>query len=249
MSELVGDVALVTGGAGAIGRTIVDRLADSGAAIAVLDLAGAEEAAAGVVARGGRALGITVDVRHEEQVDGAVQRVVNELGVPSLLVTSAGVLRTARLFKLTPEEWDLVFETNVTGRFLTGRAVARAMIAAGTGGSIVNIGSITSELVAPGRIHYCTSNAAIAMLSHAMALDLGRHGIRVNTISAGPVDTPMLGGRSQDAERLQRFLERIPLRRLGTADDVADAAVFLASREASYITGSTMYLDGGWLAG
>lgn len=247
VSELVGDVGVVSGGAGAIGREIAHRMVSAGARVGILDITGAEETAE-ALGQPGSAVGVTADVRSEEDVERALSEITDALGVPSMLVTSAGILKTARLFELTPRAWDEVFETNVTGRFLVGRGAARLMIEHGVPGSMVNIGSFTGERVAPGRLHYCASNGAIDMLSRSMALDLGPHRIRVNTVCAGPVDTPMLGSRAQDAERLKRFLRNIPIGRLGTPKDVADAVEYFLGTASGYVTGSTLYLDGGWTA-
>lgn len=248
MNDLIGNVLVVTGGGGAIGRTVARRLASHGAKVAILDTQDSSDLVDELRSSGTESLGLQVDVRDADQVDEAFIQVLEQLGPPDMVVTLAGVLRTARFMELTVEDWDDVFDTNVTGRFLVGQAAARSMRDRGVNGAIVNVGSFTGDRVAPGRLHYCASNGALDMLSRAMAIDLGPS-IRVNTVSSGPVETPMIGGRAQDPERLERFLRQIPLRRLGRPEDIADAVTFLLSPDASYMTGATLHLEGGWLAG
>jgi NAD(P)-dependent dehydrogenase (short-subunit alcohol dehydrogenase family) len=242
-------VALITGGGGGIGRVVARVLADDGVAVALLDID--EEAAAEAVAELGAAKGLAVrgDVRIADEVRRAVDEVVTTLGRIDILVHSAGILKTARLLQLPEEDWDEVYDTNTKGRFLVSKAVAGHMIDRGGGGVMIDVGSITADRVAPGRLHYCVSSAASEALMQAMAVDLGRHGIRVVTISSGPVETQMLGGRADDPDRLARFIEQIPARRIGQPSDVASAVRFLASPDARYVTGSVLRLDGGWHAG
>lgn len=242
-------VTLVTGAGGGIGVAVCRRLAEAGHAVAAADLDPEAAARAVMAARGagGEALAVEMDVRNSASVDKGFERTVTELGHVDNLVTSAGILRTARFHELALADWNDVLETNVKGRFLTSQAVARHLIGRRSGGSVVHISSITAARIAPGRMHYTTSSACIDMLTRAMTIDLGKYGIRVNTVSTGPVDTPMLGWRSRDEARLEKFLERIPLHRLGQPDDVAEAVRFLLSDEATYVDGATLTLDGGWM--
>jgi NAD(P)-dependent dehydrogenase (short-subunit alcohol dehydrogenase family) len=241
-------VTLVTGAGGGIGSAISTTLAEAGHRVVVADLDAS--AAKGVVAAltesGARALAVSMDVRQSASVESGFQQAIGEFGRIDNLVTSAGILRTARFQELTLTDWNDVIDTNVKGRFLASQAMARHLISRGSGGSIVHLSSFTATRIAPGRMHYTTSSACIDMLTLAMTIDLGKYGIRVNTVSTGPVDTPMLGWRAQDPARLEKFLERIPLHRLGQPEDVAAAVRFLLSDKATYIDGATLTLDGGW---
>lgn len=248
MSSSERRVILVTGGGGGIGRAVAKQFSADGAAIGVLDID--EDAARATVASLESEAGIAVraDVRNRDEVQAAVSSVVDRFGGVDVLVHSAGVLKTARLLQLPESDWDEVFDTNAKGRFLTSQAVARDMIRHGRGGVIIDIGSITTERVAPGRLHYCVANATTDALMRAMAVDLGKHGVRVVTVSTGPVETRMLGGRADDPDRLARFTQMIPLGRIAQPEDVARAVRFLASDSARYVTGSVVHLDGGWTA-
>lgn len=241
-------VTLVTGGGGGIGSAICTTLAAAGHGVVVADLdeAAAKRVAATVAQAGGRALAVAMDVRQSASVDNGFKQAIGEFQRIDNLVTSAGILRTARFHELTLTDWNDVLDTNVKGRFLASQSMARHLISRGSGGSIIHLSSFTATRIAPGRMHYTTSSACIDMLTRAMTIDLGKYGIRVNTISTGPVDTQMLGWRSQDPARLEKFLERIPLHRLGQPEDVAEAVRFLLSDGATYIDGATLTLDGGW---
>ena len=241
-------VTLVTGGGGGIGSAICTTLAAAGHAVVAADLdeAAAKRVAEAVAQSGGRALAVAMDVRQSASVENGFQQAIGEFKRIDNLVTSAGILRTARFHELTLTDWNDVIDTNVKGRFLASQSMARHLIARGSGGSIIHLSSFTATRIAPGRMHYTTSSACIDMLTRAMTIDLGKYGIRVNTISTGPVDTAMLGWRSQDPARLEKFLERIPLHRLGQPEDVAEAVRFLLGDGATYIDGATLTLDGGW---
>ncbi|MDX6438041.1 MAG: hypothetical protein QOF45_624 [Gaiellaceae bacterium] len=241
-------VILITGGGGGIGRAVAKHFAADGAAVCAVDID--EDAAQETVADLGSDVGLAVraDVRDREQVEAAVRSAADRFGGVDVVVHCAGVLKTARLLKMPESDWDEVFDTNAKGRFLVSQAAARDMIRHGRGGVIVDIGSITTDRVAPGRLHYCVSNATVDALMRAMAVDLGKHGIRVVTVSTGPVETQMLGGRADDPDRLARFTQMIPLGRIAQPEDVARAVRFLASDSARYVTGSVMHLDGGWTA-
>jgi glucose 1-dehydrogenase/3-oxoacyl-[acyl-carrier protein] reductase len=241
-------VTLVTGGGGGIGSAICTALAAAGHAVVAADLdeTAAKRVAEAVAKSGGRALAVAMDVRQSASVESGFQQAVGKFKQIDNLVTSAGILRTARFHELTLTDWNDVLDTNVKGRFLASQSMARHLIARGSGGSIIHLSSFTATRIAPGRMHYTTSSACIDMLTRAMAIDLGKYGIRVNTISTGPVDTQMLGWRSQDPARLEKFLERIPLHRLGQPEDVAEAVRFLLGDGATYIDGATLTLDGGW---
>jgi NAD(P)-dependent dehydrogenase (short-subunit alcohol dehydrogenase family) len=251
--KLDGKVAVVTG-AGGVGSAVGALLIERGARVAFWDID--PDAVRGCAARLGsqygdkRVCGLAVDVRDRAAVhDAASESADWGGGQIDVLAMCHGVLKTARLLELTEQDWDEVVDTNAKGRFLASQAVARHMIRSGNGGVIIDVGSFTGERIAVGRLHYCAGNAVGDALTRAMAVDLGKYGIRVVSVSSGPIDTPLLGERARDPERLTRFLEHIPLGRLGVPGDVAETVAFLASDEARYWTGGSIALDGGWTAG
>ncbi|HVW42043.1 MAG TPA: SDR family oxidoreductase [Amycolatopsis sp.] len=251
-ARLDGKTAVVTG-AGGVGSAVGALLAARGAKVVFWDVAAGtlRSCVDGLAAEHGpdRVSGIEVDVRDAAAVRAAAVESAQRLGGITILAMCHGVLRTARLLELTEQDWDDVVDTNTKGRFLVSQAVAREMIAARNGGVIVDVGSFTGERIAVGRLHYCAGNAVGEVLTKAMAVDLGKYGIRAVSINSGPIDTPLLGERARDPERLSRFLDNIPLRRLGQPSDVAEAVAFVACDEARYWTGGAIALDGGWMAG
>ncbi|MDX6591353.1 MAG: hypothetical protein QOJ13_549 [Gaiellales bacterium] len=231
--SLAGRRALVTGGVSGIGAATARVLAERGATVVTLDRAGGDVAA---------------DVRDEGAVDRGVQEATRLLGgPPDLVVASAGIYRIEPLLSMPATEWDEVLETNLRGVFLTGRAAARALIDAGNPGAIVNLASMAA-LVADASeptAHYNASKAGVVALTRQMAVELAPHGIRVNCVCPGVIDTPMLR-LMDDPEAGERYVrESVPLGRLGTAEEVARAIAFLASAEAAYITGVALPIDGG----
>lgn len=248
--QLADRVALVTGAGRGIGLAIARAFAKQGADVVVADLH--EESAARVaeeIRRLGRsALALEVDVAQPEQVVAMAERVVARFGRIDILVSNAGISQQDDFLDMPVEAWDRVIAVNLRGVFLCGQAVARRMTRTG-GGSIVNIAS--QRAVTPGRRQaaYAASKGGVQTLTKAMALDLAPHGIRVNAIGPGPVMTDLTSARFADPTEREEFLRRVPLGRLGEPDDIAGAAVFLASDEARWVTGHCLFVDGGWLAG
>jgi NAD(P)-dependent dehydrogenase (short-subunit alcohol dehydrogenase family) len=247
--SLEGRAALVTGGAAGIGRTAARLLAQAGADVAVADRdgAGAERAAAALRDLGRRAVAVEVDVADEAAVAAMVDRAVGELGHVDILVNNAGIFPSKRIAELTVAEWDRVMAVNLRGVFLCTREGGRAMRAGGRGGSVVNVSSIESFHPAfPGLAHYNASKSGVNLFTQSAALEFARDGIRVNAVCPGATLTE---GTAAGFERgVKAALEpRIPLKRVATPDDIGAAILFLASSAASYITGITLVVDGGYL--
>jgi NAD(P)-dependent dehydrogenase (short-subunit alcohol dehydrogenase family) len=242
-------VAIVTGGGSGIGLAISEGLGADGVAVAVFDRdgEGADAAAAKIVASGGTALGVTVDVTDRAQIDAGVSEVRDRLGRPTILVNNAGLDGFDKFLSISLETWNRILEVNLTGTFQCCQAVVPDMIEAGWG-RIVNISSSSAQGGQPMMTHYVASKAGVIGLTKALALELGPKGITVNTIPPGFIDTPML--RASEAKgRLGQGVEHhaslTPVRRVGRPEDIAAACAFLVSEEASYVTGQVIGVNGG----
>ena len=250
MAGVAGRVAVVTGGAQGIGAAIATRLAAGGAAVAVVDLN--VESTAGVVeqitASGGKAVGIGADVSRSDEVQAAVEQVVDQLGGLHILVNNAGVLRDNLLFKMTEDDWDLVMNVHLKGAFLCSKTAQQHMVAAKYG-RIINMSS-TSALGNRGQSNYATAKAGLQGLTKTLAIELGPFGVTANAIAPGFIETAMT---KATAERIGTTIEEmrnavasaVPVRRGGVPDDIANTAAFFAGEESGYITGQVIYVDGG----
>ncbi|HEV8225418.1 MAG TPA: 3-oxoacyl-ACP reductase family protein [Methylomirabilota bacterium] len=245
--RLEGKVALVTGAQQGIGRAIAVALARDGADVGVNfldDAAAAEKVAGEIRGLGRRAVTVQGDVSQTASVQGMVKTVVDALGPPDVLVNNAGVFPRASFLELPEREWDHVLGINLKGSFLCAQAVARALVAAGRPGAIVNISS-SAVRGDPRGVHYSSSKAGVVGLTRAMALALAPHGIRVNAIAPGLTDTaqPRYGNtEEQIAERARE----IPLGRIAQPEEIAKVAVFLASAESGWVTGELIHVNGGF---
>jgi NAD(P)-dependent dehydrogenase (short-subunit alcohol dehydrogenase family) len=245
--------AIVTGAASGIGRATAVTLAAEGAAIVAADIddAGIAEVVAEIVAAGGRAIAVRGDVTVDADCRRLVDAAVASFGGLDIVVNSAGIVRRADVVETTEQDWDQTMEVNVKSVFLMGRHAIPEM-ARGGGGAVVNIGSGWGLKGGPRAASYCASKGAVVNLTRAMAIDHGPDGIRVNCVCPGDTDTPLLRSEAaQLGEDLAAFLDSSaerPLRRLGTPEDTARAVVFLASPAASWVTGTTLVVDGGGLA-
>jgi NAD(P)-dependent dehydrogenase (short-subunit alcohol dehydrogenase family) len=244
----MGRVAVVTGAASGIGLAIGRRLAGEDHRVALLDLDGdaAARAAEDLGADGRATLACAVDVSDRGAVDAALEKVRSELGPVEIMVTSAGLDEFTPFTEITPAAWDRMLAVNLTGTFHCLQAAVPDMLAAGWG-RIVTISSSSAQSGAPRMAHYVASKGGVIGLTKALAVELGGHGITVNTIPPGAIDTPMsqraqTTGSLPDTEVIARM---IPVRRMGTPDDIAAACAFLCSDDAGYITGQQLNLNGG----
>lgn len=242
-------VAIVTGAGSGNGRGIALRLAEESARVVVADVSerGAQETAAMIEELGRQALVVRADVSQREQVAALVSAAVDRFGQLDILVNNAGVESMAPLLELPEAEWDRVLDVNLKGPFLCTQAAAREMVKVGRGGKIVNIASICSAVALTNEAHYIASKGGLLMLTKAMALDLAPYNINVNAVGPGVIETAMTANSLSNPERVTMFFNHIPLKRIGKPRDVANAVLFLASDEADYITGTILYVDGGWL--
>ncbi len=248
--SLAGRAALVTGAASGIGRAISRRLAEMGASVILLDVdtTAGPEAAKAIHAEGGRALFARCDVRSDADCRQAADMAVREFGRIDILCNNAGLIVRKDCLELEEPEWDLALDVMLKGIYLLSRRVIPHMIRGG-GGSIVNTGSGWSLKGGPKAVSYCAAKGGALNLTRAMAIDHGRHNIRVNCVCPGDIDTPLLRSEGRqlgrdEAEFLKEAGDR-PLARVGTVDDVADAVLFLASDMSRWVTGAALVVDGG----
>jgi 3-oxoacyl-[acyl-carrier protein] reductase len=243
-------VAIVTGAARGIGAAVARRLAADGFAVALLDLddAGVKEGAAAIVAEGGKAIGLSVDVSNTENVETVVAQVAEELGAPTVLINNAGITRDNLLFKMTDADWDSVIGVHLRGSFVMSRAVQKHMTEQGWG-RIVNLSS-TSALGNRGQANYSAAKAGLQGFTKTLAIELGKFGVTVNAIAPGFIATDMTAAT---AERVGVSFEdfkagaasQIPVRRVGEPEDIAHLASFFVSEGAGFISGQVVYAAGG----
>ena len=242
MRRLEGKRAIVTGAAGGIGQAIARRFVDAGASVVLSDIDPAVEEVA--VKLGQRF--IVADVARQAQVASMIDAAAGILGGLDVLVNNAGVTHQADLLDLTEADFDRVFNINLKSALFATQAAARHMTAHRSG-AIINISSINAVLAIPDQIPYVVSKAALKQLTNVTAIALARHGVRVNAIGPGTIETPMTRAALAEPATLAQVRARTPLGRCGTSDEIAAVAEFLASDDASYITGQTLYADGGRL--
>jgi 2-hydroxycyclohexanecarboxyl-CoA dehydrogenase len=250
MFELQDKVAIVTGGAQGIGKGIVRALAKQGAKIAVADLSreGAESTASEIEKEGGVALAVQTDITDFDQVMAMVSRVKESYGPVDILVNNAGWDKMELFMKTTPDLWDRIININYRGALNCIYAVANDMIERKSG-KIISIGSDAGRVGSMGEAVYSGAKAAIIAFSKSLARELARYSINVNVVCPGPTPTPMLEGMMEEGEFARKVLSSIdkiiPLKRMGSPDDIAHAVVFLASEEAAFITGQVLSVSGG----
>ncbi len=250
--KLSGKVAVITGAGSGIGRAAAELFAREGAEVALVDLnAQAAAAAAGQITdAGGRALAVGADVADAAQVDLAFRQISGEFGRIDVLYNNAGVNSAGSVVDATDEDWDRCFAVNAKGTFLCSRAAGRLMVAAG-GGSIVNQGSVAAVVGIANFASYCASKGAVVALTRSMSVDLAPRNVRVNVICPGTVYTPLMEpmlrarGNGDLAAGLAMTTAKYPIGRLGTPAEIAAVALFLASDDSSFLTGSVITADGG----
>ncbi len=249
--RLSGRSALITGAAGGIGLGCARAFAAEGCDLVLLDLDEARVVAAAqdlAEASGRQVHALACDLADAEAARMAVIRAAALLGKIDVLVNNAGMLVAGDILDAQLEDFDRVMAVNLRAPFVVGQTVARHMVDARIKGSIINMSSINAVLAIPNQIAYVASKGGLAQLTKAMALGLAPHGVRVNAIGPGTIVTDILKGVMEDDEARRRVLQRTPLGRFGEADEIGRVAVFLASDDSSYITGQTIYPDGGRLA-
>lgn len=249
-NRLAGKVAAITGASQGIGLAIAQKFAAEGADIAFCyrsNKAGADEVVATIQKLGRKAAGVQYDVGKVAEGQAFITDTVTQFGKIDILVNNAGLERGADFWNVTEADYDMVLDVNLKGVFFITQAFVKQRMAIGKtpGGKVINISSVHEELPFPHFASYCASKGGVKMLTRNLSIELAPFGITINSIAPGAIETPINKNLLNDPAKLNSLLENIPLKRLGTPDDVASLAVFLASDESSYATGTTFFLDGG----
>ncbi|MBI2573855.1 MAG: SDR family oxidoreductase [Candidatus Wildermuthbacteria bacterium] len=252
MFELTNKVALVTGARRGMGKAHALALALQGAKVAVtdIDLGECRQVADEIAAKGGEAVAFKLDVSSAAEVNEVFDAVVKHFGRLDILVNNAGIYAPKPALDLTEEEWEKTIHINLKGEFLCAQRAAKEM-AKNKWGRIINIASIASGQVGvgiAGGVHYTASKGGVLGMTETLAVEWAPLGINVNAIGPGAIDTPMVSAAQIPQDAMNAMLAAVPLKRIGKPEEVSAAVVFLASEEASYVTGATLYVDGGWLA-
>ncbi len=249
--NLNGKVAVVTGGRRGMGKTHCFALADAGARVVVSDISlpECEMVVEEIRGRGGDALAIECDISKKEEINNLFKKTKEFYGRVDVLVNNAGIVDFKNFLDIQEEDWDRILDVNLKGYFFCSQVAVEIMKETG-GGSIVNIGSIAmgqGGVGFPNIPHYVASKGGVAGLTEALALDLASYNIRVNLIAPGVIETPMIDSIKEDKNAVKEIIDRLPLKRLGKPEEISTVVLFLASDASSYMTGSVINVDGGWL--
>ena len=253
MGNLEGKVAIVTGAGRGIGQQIAKKLAEQGAKVAVVDLKAewCEETVGLVKAAGSEAIGLGCNVAERADVDATVKAVIAKFGTVDIMVNNAGITKDGLLMRMSDDDWDAVLNVNLKGTFLFTRAVARPMMknkaADGTqaGGSIINIASVVGIMGNAGQANYTASKGGVIALTKTTAKELGSRNVRCNAVAPGFIQSKMTDVLPEDVKKA--YMDTIPLKRFGTAEDIAKCVAFLAGPDAAYITGQIVSVNGGMI--
>ncbi len=246
--SLLGKVALVTGASSGIGKAIALELARQGAGVGVNYHREADEAnqvVAEITKAGGHALAVQADVAQAEEVNRMVQQTIERLGRLDILVNNSGIEKGTPFLEKSLEEWNRVIGVDLTGPFLCTQAAAREMVKAKSRGTIINISSVHEDIAVPGYAAYCAAKGGLRMLCRDLALELAPYGINIVNVAPGAIATPINTATLQSPDKKAALEKEIPLHRVGTPEEVAKLVGYLAGDDASYITGTTIVIDGG----
>lgn len=246
--DLAGKTAIVTGASKGIGKGIAERFGKEKMNVVVdylTDPDGAEDTKAAIQANGGKAVMVEADVSKEDGIRRLMETAIQEFGSLDVLVNNAGFSESAPSEKLSLETWQRVLDVNLTGAFIASREAIKYMADNGIKGSVINITSVHQTIPKVENAHYGVTKAGLKMLTETLALEYAEQGIRINAIGPGTINTPANPVFDQNDEEKKKTLEKIPMKQIGKPEQIAAAAAWLASTEADYVTGATLFVDGG----
>jgi len=250
--QLKDQIAIITGARRGMGRTHALVLAQAGAKVVVSDISleDCQKVVDEIKNSGGQAIAVKCDVTKKQEVEKMVKEVLDKFSKIDILINNAGIAQFKPFLEITEEDWDRTLGINLKGYFLCAQACAKEMIKQKSG-VIVNIASVAmgqAGIGFPTLVHYCASKGGIAGMTEALAVELAPYNIRVNVIAPGIIETPMIDPIRRDAKTMKAMLAQVPMKRAGKPEEVSELVLFLASDKSSYITGSVIVIDGGWLA-